>query len=103
MLHLHSPARAALLLAVCAIAPALAAQDTSAPRPDHPRAEVPETRHTPAITHKPAEKPATTPDRHWIEANRTVSGYQPMMLTMPERPAPKDAPKEHGHGEKGHH
>lgn len=81
------------LLTACAAALALAsaqaAASTAAPRPDDAAAPVPETRYHAPRAYKPVEPRATTPDRHWIEANRTVSGYNSMMLTMPERPAPR--------------
>lgn len=92
---MHTPLLAALLLA----APYCAAQETNAPRPDQPDAAVPETRYVPPIAYRPPEALSTTPDRHWVEANRTVRSYNPMMLTMPERPKQK----EQEHGEKGHH
>lgn len=89
---MHHSLLAALLLA----APCCGAQE--APRPDQPEAAVPETRYTPPAARAP-EAPATTPDRHWVEANRTVRSYNPMMLTMPERPKPT----EQEHGAKEHH
>lgn len=58
-------------------------------RPDDPRAAVPDTIYRASAAYRPAERHATTPDRHWLEANRTVLGYNPMMLTMPPRPAPQ--------------
>lgn len=78
-----------LLPALLALAPAV--DNAARPRPDDAAAAVPETRYRSPQAYRPAEKPATTPDRHWIEANRTVLGYNPMMLTMPERP-PAPAP-----------
>ncbi len=102
MFHPASPARAALLLAVFLAAPSLA-QEARTPHPDQASAEVPETRYTPPLGQRQPDAPTTTPDRHWVEANRTVSGYQPMMLTMPERPPAKEAPPAHAHGEKGRH
>ncbi|RZA33325.1 MAG: hypothetical protein EOP92_21475 [Lysobacteraceae bacterium] len=85
-----------LLPALLALAPAVALAKPAPPRPDDAGAAVPETRYRPPQAYRPAERPATTPDRHWIEANRSVLGYNPMMLTMPERgpaPAPADQPK----------
>ena len=80
-----------LLPALLALAPAVG--NGAPPRPDDAAAVVPETRYRPPQAYRPADKPLTTPDRHWIEANRTVLGYNPMMLTMPERaPAPAAAP-----------
>ena len=97
------PARAALLLAVFVTAPSCAAQESGAPRPDQATAKVPETRYSAPADYRPPEAPPTTPDRHWIEANRTVSSYKPMMLTMPERPPAREPGRQHGHDEKGHH
>jgi len=87
---MHHPLMPALLLAAMLAAPACAAQDTPAPRPDQAEAEVPETRYIPPAAYRRSEAPSTTPDHHWVEANRTVREYNPMMLTMPERAAPKD-------------
>ncbi|MCD2516389.1 hypothetical protein LQ564_08690 [Massilia sp. G4R7] len=98
---MHHPLSPALLLAAALTAPACAAQDSNAPRPDQASAEVPETRYVPPAAYRRPDVPSTTPDRHWIEANRTVRSYNPMMLTMPERPAPKEAP--HAHGDKEDH
>jgi hypothetical protein len=112
-----------LLPALLALAPAVG--KAAPPRPDDAGAAVPETHYRSPQAYRPAERPATTPDRHWIEANRTVLGYNPMMLTMPERapasaPVTADKPKEQGqahppahdhaahgahgaHDSKGHH
>lgn len=59
------------------------------PRPDDAAAPVPETRYRSADAYRPAEAPPGTPDRHWIEANRTVGSYHSMMLTMPRQSAPR--------------
>lgn len=110
------------LLKACAALLALASFHAGAggtpPRPDDAAAPVPETRYRALDAYRPAEAPATTPDRHWVEANRTVAGYHSMMLTMPERPAPRPAgppqvaPKpapaighgaHTGHDKQGHH
>jgi len=99
-----------LLPAVLALAPAVAG--ATPPQADDPRAAVPETPYRAAPVYRPLEKPATTPDRHWREANRTVLGYHPMMLTMPERsaapqaaaPAPAhDRAERAGHHKQGGH
>lgn len=116
MFDLPPPARAVLCALALASAPVCAAPDRphAAPRPDEAAAAVPETRYRAPAAYRPAEAPATTPDRHWVEANRTVLGYKPMMLTMPPRPAkPPAGPEEaapppspahqHGHAGKGHH
>lgn len=94
MSDLPLPARAApgafALLLSCAPAFAVPGQDAPsipAPRADDAAASVPSTRYRTPIDYQAAERPATTPDRHWLEANRIVQGYQPMMLTMPRRPA----------------
>lgn len=79
-----------LLPALLALAPAVG--QAAPPHPDDAGAAVPETSYRPSQAYRPPEKPAVTPDRHWVEANRTVLGYNPMMLTMPERaPAPPKA------------
>ncbi len=110
------------LLTACAAALALASVHAAAapPRPDDAAAVVPETRYRAPVAYQPPAARAVTPDRHWLEANRTVAGYNSMMLTMPERPAPRPAGSPeaapvpapapaHGHGahaghdKKGHH
>lgn len=106
------------LLTACAAALALASFHAAAApaRPDDAAAVVPETRYRSPGAYKRPEPRAATPDRHWIEANRTVAGYNSMMLTMPERPAPRPSeppqptakpahdPGAHaGHDKKGHH
>lgn len=111
MFHSCSKACAALL----ALASFQAVAGTP-PRPDDATAPVPETRYRSADAYRPAEAPPTTPDRHWIEANRTVGSYHSMMLTMPHQSAPRPsesaqaAPQPaHGHGahtghdKQGHH
>jgi len=82
-----------LLPAVLALAPAAAG--ATPPQADDPKAAVPETPWRAPQVYRPAGKPAATPDRHWKDANRTVQGYQAMMLTMPEHPAAAapDAPR----------
>ena len=101
-----------LLPAVLALFPMLAG--ATPPRADDARAEVPETRYRAPAAYRPPERPATTPERHWAEANRSVLGYNPMMLTMPESP-PAQAPGKQqaapapdhgahaGHAKEGHH
>lgn len=112
----HSLFKACAALLALASFPACAG---APPRPDDAAAPVPETRYRAPGAYRAAEAQAATPDRHWIEANRTVSGYNSMMLTMPQRPAPRapdpgqaapqPAPQaaEHGahagHGQEGHH
>lgn len=101
-----------LLPAVLALAPVLAVANPAPPRPDDATAPVPETRYQAPRSYRPAQAPATTPDRHWLEANRTVLGYNPMMLTMPERaqaapgkpaPPPAAAHEHAAHGHEGRH
>ena len=105
MFHLLLPAALALLPMLAGATP---------PRADDAAAEVPETRYRAAPAYRAPERPATTPERHWAEANRSVLGYNPMMLTMPERPAApapgkrQDAPApahdpHAGHAREGHH
>lgn len=90
-----------LLPAVLALAPAVAG--ATPPQADDATAPVPETTYRAPPAYRPAEKPATTPDRHWVEANRTVLGYNPMMLTMPERaPARKKDEPAPAHDHAGH-
>ncbi|SFD09330.1 hypothetical protein [Massilia yuzhufengensis] len=78
-----------LLPVLLALAP-VAARATP-PAPDDPAAAVPETRYRAPQAYLAPEQPATTPDRHWIAANRSLLDYHPMMLTRPE-PAPAPAP-----------
>lgn len=90
-----------LLPALLALAPAVAG--ATPPQADDAASPVPETTYRTPPAYRPLDKPAATPDRHWVEANRTVLGYNPMMLTMPERPpaekkddpAPAHDKKEH--------
>ena len=98
-----------LLPAALALLP-LAAGATP-PRADDPAASVPETPYRTPPVYRPAERLSTAPDRHWVEANRSVAGYHPMTLTMPERAparppgqphaAPAPAPA-HEHGAHEH-
>ncbi len=98
-----------LLPAMLALSPAVAG--ATPPQADDAKAPVPETAYRAPQVYRAAEKPPTTPDRHWAEANRTVLGYKPMMLTMPERaPAPAENPDkpapahDHArHDKEGHH
>ena len=80
-------------ITACATALALAGAGAHAapPRPDDATAAVPETRYRALDAYRPAERPATTPNHHWVEANRKVGATNSMMLTMPQPPAPAPA------------
>lgn len=77
------------LMACAALALASPHAAATPPQPGDATAAVPETHYRAATAYRPAVTPTGTPDRHWIEANRTVAGYNSMMLTMPERAAPR--------------
>jgi hypothetical protein len=47
-----------------------------------PRAPVPPTRYQSALGYRPAQVPATTPDRNWVASNETVAATNSMALTM---------------------
>jgi len=93
----------------CALAGALLpllgiAQAQVRPPAADPAAAVPPTLYRPAIVRRPDILPETTPDRGWADSNATVAGYNPMALTMKQRPAPgaAAAPDPHA-GHAGHH
>jgi hypothetical protein len=75
---------ACLLLAMAAVH---AGSNAQAPLPSQaaaadPQAPVPPTRYQSALGYRPAQAPATTPDRNWLAANQTVAAGNSMALTM---------------------
>jgi hypothetical protein len=95
----------------CALAGALLpllgiAQAQIQPPAADPAAAVPPTLYRPAIVRRPDILPETTPDRGWADSNAAVAGYNPMALTMKQRPTAAPgaaaAPDPHA-GHAGHH
>jgi hypothetical protein len=67
-----------------------------------PQAAVPATRYQSALSYRPAEAAATSPDRNWVASNQLVAATNSMALTMKARPAAHAADPHAGHARQDH-